>query len=488
MDPFSGMDDHDLLAGGVADTWLANKANGRRWARLVEFHRRREASYAVHERSEQKFLLTARQETVVEVGELWAMSEGWLRSQLNIALFLCERLPGVWELCLSGQLDGYRAMLVADLIRDQNLGAGDLRTLDARVTAFLRKHLRATPGVVDDQGREVPAMVACTPRQLRNKLNYELRKLRPADAEERHRKALADRAVRGRDLEDGMGHLGITATVDQVRLAERRLSLAARAQRAAGDERTLDQLRSDLAMGLLTGTGSEVPLPAYARPVINVTVPIQTLMGISDEPGELSGGTVIPAGLARAIAQRPGSTWHRMLTDPAGHQVELSTKSYQPTAPIWRSVVAQWGSCFRPGCDRPAVECEADHRVAWPQGPTSSTNLWPGCKSDHKAKHTPGFSIEEAADGSFTLCTRAGFAHRIDPDTRPASDQWPEVETGIHHSADEILRALQLIRLWREEDQADPLRLAGDRELLWECDAPDWDPADDLRLLPEAAA
>ena len=34
------LDDHDLLAGGVADGVVAARADARRWARLVEFHRR----------------------------------------------------------------------------------------------------------------------------------------------------------------------------------------------------------------------------------------------------------------------------------------------------------------------------------------------------------------------------------------------------------------------------------------------------------------
>jgi hypothetical protein len=76
-----------------------------------------------------------------------------------------------------------------------------------------------------------------------------------------------------------------------------------------------------------TGLVHELEMPAFARPVVNVTVPIQTLMGVSDDPGVLTGGTVLPATLARMIAQKPGSTWHRMLTDEAGHCVEVSTRS-----------------------------------------------------------------------------------------------------------------------------------------------------------------
>ena len=161
----------------------------------------------------------------------------------------------------------------------------------------------------------------------------------------------------------------------------------------------------------------DVPAAAFARPVINVTVPIQTLMGVSDDPGCLSGGTVVPATLARMIARQPGSTWHRMLTDEAGRCVEVSTRSYSPTHAIWNDVVARWSTCFRAGCDRPATDCQLDHRVPFPAGPTSNRNLQPACERDHRAKHADGFAMEHDGRGRSAWRTRAGFQH-LTTDTR----------------------------------------------------------------------
>lgn len=42
--------------------------------------------------------------------------------------------------------------------------------------------------------------------------------------------------------------------------------------------------------------------------IVNVTVSLETLAGLREDPGQLSGGTVIPAELARAIATREGAT------------------------------------------------------------------------------------------------------------------------------------------------------------------------------------
>jgi hypothetical protein len=459
------LSDRALLLGGRDDVVAENRACAQRWARLVEFYRRREAAYLAAKKASPHFALTARQETVVEVGELWGVSEAWLRKQLNVALCLSEHFPEVWSMCLEGRLDAYRATTIADAARANLQHPEEHWRFATRITRFLQRHLRDVDGVPDSE-----PIVTCTPRQLRNKIAYELRLLREGDAETRFRARYADRRVSGRDDEDGMSWLTISNTTDKVRLAHHRLTLVAKQKRADGDARTLDQLHADLAVDLLTGIEEGAPVPAYARPIVNLTVPIQTVMGLSDDPGVLSGGTVVPAGLARMIAQRPGSTWHRMLTDPAGGMVELSTTSYQPTKSIWSWVVAEHQTCFRAGCDAAATEAEVDHRTRWPDGPTSTGNLWPGCATDHKAKHTPGFAIEQDDGGSFVLRTPTGFRHPVATSPHPASSTFDT--TGLEEpgcfqfSATELLEAITYLREVDADER--PLDLAR----LWEegCD------------------
>jgi hypothetical protein len=459
-DALDELSDHDLLAGGVVATIAEARAAAQKWARLVTYFRRRQADDDARHDESPHFALTPRQQTVVEVGELWGMPESWVRKQLNIALCLSGHCAYVWRLCLEGRLDTYRASIIADAARHCLDQPEEYAALARRLERFLTRHLKPLDGIDAD----VESVVACTPRQLRNKLAYEINKIRSADAETRHRKAREARDVRVTDGEDGMSWLTLTATTDQIRLAAHRLTLTAKDLRGRGDERTLDQLRSDLAVDLLTGPGDGVPLPAYARPVINLTVPIQTVMGFSDDPGVLSGGRVVPAGLARAIAQTPGATWHRMLTDPAGQMVELSTTRYQPTKAIWTQVVAEHTSCFRSGCDTPSTESELDHRRRWPLGPTTPENLWPGCKTDHKAKHAPGFTIEQDDTGSFVLTTPAGFRHPATRPQHPVSDSWPLPDDGIQFSATGILDTLARLR---DEDAASrPIRY----DLDWEED------------------
>ncbi len=366
----SVLNDQELLYGGVEDVLIENRANARRWARLVELFGRQPDT-------EGNFAMTAREWTVTKVSEAWAISDRHARHELNVALFLDEHLPDVWRLCQRGALDRARALVIVDILRHRLDDPADWRQVAERVNTYLLKHLRTDA----DSGVE---LVTCTITQLRNKLNYETRLLQPTDD---FGTAHADRSVRAEEFEDGMGQLAITASVDEVRLARHRLHLSAKERRKAGDERTIEQLMSDLAMDLIIGRAEGVPVPAYARPIINVTVPLETLAGLADDPGQLSGGTVIPAELARAIATREGATWYRMLTDPVGDLVALSTQSYRPTSPIWRYVVADQPTCAHPGCDRPSTECELDHLTAWPLGATSTDNLQPLCRRHHKAKH-----------------------------------------------------------------------------------------------------
>jgi hypothetical protein len=193
-------------------------------------------------------------------------------------------------------------------------------------------------------------------------------------------------------------------------------------------------------------------------------------MGLSDEPGVLSGGTVVPASLARMIAHEPGGTWHRMLTDDVGHLVALSTKSYQPTGPIWEHVVAEHSTCFRPGCDAPSTECDLDHRRKWPLGATDTENLWPGCRTDHRTKHAPGFSVERGADGGYVLRTAAGLRHPIPVTTHPVSDDfsWPDLGCdGFQLSGTELREAVEGLRDW------DDLMRRRAPEIHWEDDFDD---------------
>ena len=140
--------------------------------------------------------------------------------------------------------------------------------------------------------------------------------------------------------------------------------------------------------------------------------------------------------MVRRIAADPHSTWYRLLTDQAGEYAHLSTTSYQPTKPIWRATVATERCCVWPGCCRPSVECELDHRLAYPAGTTCICNLQPLCRLHHKAKHSEGVTLTRQHDGSHTITTRRGTTAGSTPTQQPIA-HWP-----IEHDLDEDLHHL----------------------------------------------
>jgi hypothetical protein len=78
MDAFNSavLSDHDLLYGGVLDLVAENKASARRWARVVELHRR-------HPDTDGNFSMTASEWTALEASEVWALNGNHARSQLK---------------------------------------------------------------------------------------------------------------------------------------------------------------------------------------------------------------------------------------------------------------------------------------------------------------------------------------------------------------------------------------------------------------------
>jgi hypothetical protein len=121
--------------------------------------------------------------------------------------------------------------------------------------------------------------------------------------------------------------------------ADEQITARAKELRAAGLEGDMDQLRARAYLDLLLGidsrprqdgsdpaakpAGDAVPA-GFARRV-TLTVPLITLAGLADRPGELGSlGPVDPwlaRDLARAAAASPKSTWCLTVTDSQGHAV-----------------------------------------------------------------------------------------------------------------------------------------------------------------------
>jgi hypothetical protein len=170
-------------------------------------------------------------------------------------------------------------------------------------------------------------------------------------------------------------------------------------------------------------TGSGVGTPSGAGRVavstqINITIPVESLAGLSDTPGQLCGFGIIPADLVRRLAGGD-ARWRQILTDRAtGALLHVGTWSYRPPAALARHVRTRDVTCRFPGCSVPARECDLDHLIPFPVGPTSADNLHALCRRHHRLKHDDNWHVEALPDHGLRWTGPLGTTR----------DTWPDVD------------------------------------------------------------
>ena len=447
------MSDEQLIAWAVDAQVTENAHRAQRLLALSEFHTRRVAENGERCGADPSFfLLTPLQATTAEFSAALSVTDDTVQHHVEITEKLRGWFPNMWSQCLAGRLDIGRAVIVLDAV-EKFAHEQDIPKFAASMDDYFAKY--------DD-----PTSPLCpiTRGQLQRAVRYRKMKFEQKSSEQSFAEAFERRRLSFTPGEDGMASLCVRGMLTDGMAADYHVTLIAKKLRENPEEtRTLEQLRADVAIDLLLGritvTASDAeleaeegeegylgtdpnsylrshPIGTFARPVVNVTVPIQSLMGITNAPGMLSGGIPIPSDLARLISHDPDSTWYRMLTDEADF-VQLSTKSYKPTKPIEREVFARDQKCLWHSCNRPAVLVELDHRQEYPHGETSTDNLGPLCKRHHKVKHSLGFKIVKNPDGSYTWTTRFG-QNLTTPVPEQAVADWPEMITEMDEAADEV--------------------------------------------------
>ena len=133
---------------------------------------------------------------------------------------------------------------------------------------------------------------------------------------------------------------------------------------------------------------------------INVTVDLPTLLGIAENPAQLTGYGPIPASLARELAA--DGNWQRFITDPrSGELLDLGRKSYRPSQYLVDFLLARDRTCRFPGCRYPAHRSDIDHVTPWDEGgKTTPENLGALCRRHHRLKTHGGWKVTSASDGS----------------------------------------------------------------------------------------
>ena len=108
----------------------------------------------------------------------------------------------------------------------------------------------------------------------------------------------------------------------------------------------------------------------------------------------MGANTLIPGELLLELAKQAKLS-------PLIHPVDLPPESgYRPSRALADFVRSRDLTCRAPGCDKPATQCDLDHTIPYPNGPTHAGNLKCLCRHCHILKTFWGWRDRQLADGT----------------------------------------------------------------------------------------
>lgn len=244
--------------------------------------------------------------------------------------------------------------------------------------------------------RVVPDASRLTTGQLRARVNKLCVEADPQAMARRYRVGVEQRRVVLQANPDTTANLcGFDLPADLAAAAAQRINWLARKAKTRKDTRTLDQIRADVLLDLLTGRGQTGSVPA----AVDVIIDMETLTGETEHPGHIPGfGPVIAEVARKTVSRQTNCQWEYTVIDQ-GQPINTGTISRRPTASMKRRIRARHRTCVWPGCRMPARRSDLDHRIPWARGgPTTLGNLAPLCDKHHGLLDK-GWIYQPTADG-----------------------------------------------------------------------------------------
>jgi Domain of unknown function (DUF222) len=307
--------------------------------------------------------------------------------ELSFALDLQERLPQIWQALAGGEIDVWRAKVIAD------------RTV----------HLSddATAAIV---GRVLDQAPTLTTGQLRARIDRLALEVDSESAAAGYEAATLGRRIVAQANLDGTGNLvGLSLQPHRLQAALRRVNTIARSLNTAEETRSMDQLRADVFLDLLVGVPTDAPAGT-----VHLHVDLDTLAALNEHPGDLNGYGPVISDIARQVAEAGvDGEWRYTVDDTATDSlVATGTTRRRPDTAMRRRVEARSRTCVFPGCRMPSIDCDIDHTVAYADGgPTSDCNLAPLCRHHHRIKHLAGWRYRPIGHWDYAWTSRLGHVY-----------------------------------------------------------------------------
>lgn len=258
----------------------------------------------------------------------------------------------------------------------------------------------------------------------RRRLHRLRERLHPEPLAERRARAVEQRRVAFETAPDGMAWLSLFLEAERaVAIVERLDTLAEQRDDSVPDSRTRAQRSADIAGDLLLagslGTDERTGLSGTGRVAarITVTVPVLSLLGVTEEPAELDGYGPIDADTARRLAAHAPALERVLVHPETGAFLSYGRNRYRAPADLAGYLRIRDGHCRFPGCSRRAVRCDVDHGVARAHGgATADYNLAHLCRKHHRLKHNTGWQMSHEAGGVIRWTSPAGHVLRTYPE------------------------------------------------------------------------
>jgi len=321
------------------------------------------------------------------------------------------------QLATAVELDGLPVTLAA-------LRAGRMSVRHARVIADTCIAVPREAAIALE--RQLAAVAESTsPSLLRRKARALRERMHPESIQQRVRIARQERRVAFEAADDGMAWLHLFAPAPECLRVYETVTEVATARQCSNENRTLPQLRADALVDFVLGprhgqTADRDEIVERARraaqPRIFVTVPVLSLLGLSDEPATLDGyGPIDPETARQLTAEAPGLS--RLLTHPISSAVlDVDRNSYRVPADLKRWLQVRDSTCRAPFSGVAAARCDLDHTQAWEhEGRTRHDNLAHLSRGWHRAKHRLGWRLRQGAGGILTWTSPTGRTYTTQP-------------------------------------------------------------------------
>jgi hypothetical protein len=475
------LNDDSLI--GVLRAWrrLTSWAQAHELATVAELARRRPADGTPPAAGPGEFPREISKFLEAELAAALTLTAPAAESERGLALDLAGR-AATWRALEAGWIDLPRASLITMML-----------------SPLAAEHADAVEAGI------LPRAGDMTTAQLRRALHRAVLKIDPQAAQKRREQAEQTARVEQWIDPEGTATLaGRNLPPAQTLAASRRLTQIAAAWKGQGAQGGMDLLRAHAYLALLNGLDTAAPpaslltsavspsavspsavspaavCPAAVSPpgehvpaglrcpggpdlpptagIVNLTIPLTTLLRLSEAPGEAAGHGPLDAATARllacAVAGHRASRWQITVTSPAGlalahgaargpaspdgggagWKVSVTAEpiaaghcdhrhkesGYRPGPALQRLVRARSRTCSAHGCGRQAARCDLDHTAAYDDGGiTCECNLAPLCRYHHQVKQADGWKLEQISPGVMAWLTPAGRRYVTIPSEHP---------------------------------------------------------------------